>query len=294
MKIIQSFAQFEEGSPYLQHRKKGDYVYLQFYGFLLSQLTITKHCGLITMFCNQKAYNTFFKYIQYDNIIIKENDNGFYMWSKYKLDCLRTINDDFLHIDSDVFVDRNFFTDFINGKCDVLVQDIVPFKQNSLRHFVITNREYFKDTKILTKPFNGRAVSCGTVGINKMAQEYYFAGIDVFYNDMLKIGLEKISYSTLLLEEQLLYLLAFENDFRINSILSDDDVAKYGILEAGTRIGYLHLWMQLKYKRDIINYIRKKIFFDFPEYYDTVLKYEREVLSKFNFFPYFKLPMIYD
>lgn len=294
MKIIQSFAQFDEGSPYLQHVNKPDYVYLSFYCFLLSKLTITEHCGGITMYCNQKAYDSFFKYITYDNIVIKENENKFLMWSKYKIDVMKTINDDFIHVDSDVFVRNNVFRPFINNECDVLIQDIVPHKINMLKRFAFENKEFLAETRILTKPYDGRSFSCGTIGINKAMQEYYFTGIDVLYEAMLKFGLENILAPTLLLEEQLLYYITIENDFKYKPIVPNELLLKYEFLMCNEMVGYLHFWTALKYKKDAIDYIRKRIFFEYPEHYETILRYERDVLSQFKFFHYFKFPLVYS
>lgn len=294
MEIIQSFAQFEEGSPYLQHRRKRDYVYLLFYSYLFSHITISKQYGGFTMFCNKRAYESMLKYIPYHKFQIMENNNEFRMWSKYKIDVMKTINEDFIHIDPDVSLFKNVLDEFINGRCDILVQDIVPFKENSLKPFIFDNTEFFADTKILTKPFDGRAMSCGTVGLTKEVQEYYFTGIDILYDAMLEIGLDNILSPTLVLEEQLLYLLAVENDFVVHNIVEYEMMINYGILNVGETHGYLHLWMQSKFQRKIIDLVRRRIFFEYPEYYEDVLIYEHEVLSKFEFFKHFNFPKIYS
>ena len=293
MKIVQSFAQFEEGSPYLLHQNKPDYIYLSFYSFLLSQLTVTKHHGSIIMFCNQQAYDSFFKYIPYGEIVIKENKNEFLMWATYKLDVLRTINDDFLHVDSDVFISGDSFKSFIDGECDVLIQDVVPRGENKISQFGYNNKDFLADTLILTKPYDGRCFSCGTLGLNKKIQEYYFAGIDVLYKAMLNFGLENFDKPTLLLEEQLLYYITIENNFKYKSVISDELVQKYGIENGGDMIGYRHFWFRMKFKKQYINYIRHRIFFEFPEYYEIILKYEKDVLSKFKFFQGMNFPKIY-
>ena len=294
MEIVQSFAQFEEGSPYLQHRNKRDYIYLSFYCFLLSQITINKLYGGFTMFCNQTAYSKMLQYIPYNTVQIMENKNEFKMWSKYKIDVMRVINDDFIHLDPDVSLFNKVLDPFINGECDVLVQDIVPFKENSLKKFVFDNKDFFAETLILTKPFDGRCMSCGTVGLTKSVQEYYFKGIDVLYEGMLKHGLENIDFPTLILEELFLYLLSYENDFIVHDIIPHESAVNYGIIYAGDKLGYLHVWRRLKYERKTIDLIRKKIFFDFPEYFDLIYKYEHDVLSKFEFFKYFNFPLLYD
>ena len=294
MKIIQSFAQFEEGSPYLDSQRKSEYVYLSFYVFLLSQATIRKHVGPITMFCNQQAYNSFFKYIPYNNIVIMENKNPFLMWAKYKIDVMKTIGDDFIHVDSDIMVDRNIFTPFINGECDVLIQDVVPFKKNLIKSFGFENKDFLAETLILTKPYDGRCFSCGTLGINKSSQEYYFAGIDVLYDAMVKVGIENVDMPTLLLEEQLLYYIAIENNFNFKTIIPDELIAKYGILEGGAEVGYRHFWALHKYRKIFIDYIRKRLFYEFPTHYSILLRYEHEVLSKFEFFKHMGFPKVYS
>lgn len=294
MKIIQSFAQFEEGSPYLQHHNKPDYIYLSFYCFLLSHITIKKLYGNFTMFCNLKAHDSMLKYIPYDGVQIMENQNKFKMWSMYKVDVMKSINDDFIHLDPDVSLFAPVLDPFINGECDVIVQDIVPFKNNRLKKFVYENIDFFSETLILTKPFDGCAFSCGTVGIKKFAQEYYFKGIEVLQEAMLKRGVENIEYPTLILEEQLLYLIACENLFNIHEIIPPELVREHGIMGGGNEIGYLHLWRAVKYKRDIIDMIRKKIYFDYFDYYDVILKYEYEVLSQFEFFKHMDFPILYE
>lgn len=55
MKIIQSFAEFEEGTPHLDDENV-DKKSLNFYSFLLSYLTINKYHGSVTMYCNQKQW----------------------------------------------------------------------------------------------------------------------------------------------------------------------------------------------------------------------------------------------
>lgn len=294
MKIIQSFAQFQEGSPYLGKRKNQDYVYLNFYSFMLSYLSIKEQYGPISMYCNHKAYESFIKYIPYDEIITMENNNPFLVWSKYKTDVMRLINDDLIHIDSDVLLFNNLFDNFIYGDYDIMVQDILPFKRNLIKQFGFDNKEFLADTKILTKPYDGRCMSCGVVGLKKNMQKYYFAGIDVLYASMLKHGLEGVDMPSMLLEEQLLYYIAVENDFKYYEVLSSDLVDKDGVVVGGDKIGYLHLWQKLKFKRDILDQIRKKIYFEYSTHYNIILQYEHDVMSKFKFFKYFNFPLLYS
>jgi len=293
MKIIQSFALFEEGSPYLKNKRNSDYSFLNFYTFLFSYLLLQRMYGSVTMFCNQQAIDSIIKYIPYDKIIIRENDNPFLMWSKYKIDIMRTIDDDIIHVDSDVLLFEDRFKPFIDDDYDIMVQDILPRKENLIKRFGFENKEFLAETLILTKPYDGRCMSCGAVGLKRTMQDYYFAGVDVLYEAMLKHGLENVDMPSMLLEEQLLYYIAVENDFKTYEILSSELVAKHGVVDGGDKIGYLHLWRTLKFKRDVLDNIRKKIFFDFPDYYRLISDYEREVMSGFNFFRHMNFPKVY-
>jgi len=279
MKIIQSFARYEEANPYIKKRKsKADYYYLNFYTMLLSYITLQQQYGLVTMFCDKAAHDSLIKYVPYDNIEIAENQNDFVMWSKYKLDIMRLIGEDFIHVDQDVAVFNDFFKPFIDGECDVLVQDVISRQKNHTKPFVNKNLEYFKETKILTKPYDGQAFSCGSVGLRKNVQEYYFAGIDVLYKSMLEFGLDGLNFAAMILEETLLYLITIENDFKYDYILEQKEVDKLGLLVAGDKIGYAHFWSAAKFKQQYLIGIRNKILNDYPDFSEYLLKFEREVL----------------
>jgi len=293
MKILQTFAKLEDSkSPYLhgekRNNKKEGYYYLNFYSFLLSYATLKKYYGSVTKICNQAAYDSLVKYVPYDEVVIRENQNDFILWNKYKLDMMRTIGDDFIHVDSDVFIFNDFYRDFIDGKIDVLVQDVVSREKNYVsRGFIYENLDFFADTKIFTKSYDGQSFSCGTVGITKKVQEYYFAGIDVFYDAILKVGAENINWINLILEETLLYLLVIENDFTYDYIIPQELVDKYDIMYAGDKLGYVHLWAHNKYKRSIVRQIRTKLIHEFPEYNDWLFKFEHDVFSKMDLFQHF-------
>ena len=289
MKIYQSFAKLDKGNPYINKKKK-DYLYLSFYSFILSYITLKKIYGSVTIFCNQEGYDSLIKYIPYDEIIFMENDNYPEMWSKYKIDCLRTINDDFIHVDSDIFINDDLFKPFLNENYDVIVQNILPRKLNFIKNFGFEQKDFLKNTKIFTKPYDGRCVSCGVIGLKKEIQEYYFKGIDVLYDAMKKIGINNIDKPAMLIEEQMLYFIAIENNFKIYEIIKENQIkSNNDIITVGDSIGYLHVWAGLKFKANIIRAIRKKLFYDYPEYLDYVIKFEQEVMKDKNIFKYMVL-----
>jgi len=288
MNIIQSFARYTGVSPYIKGkgRSKSDYYYLNFYSMLLSYITLQQQYGSVTMFCDKAAHDSLIKYVPYDNIEIVENQNDFLMWSKYKLDIMKLIGEDFIHVDQDVAVFDDFYKPFIDGKCDVLVQDVVSRKKNYTKPLVNNNLEYFRDTKILTKPYDGQAFSCGSVGLTTEVQKYYFAGIDVLYNDMLEHGIENLDFAAMILEETLLYLITIENDFKYHSIIEQQDVDKHGILYAGDKIGYAHFWSRNKFKQQYLTGIRNKLLQDYSGFGEYILKFESEIMTNKPVFKY--------
>lgn len=238
------------------------------------------------MFCDKAAYDSLIKYIPYDNIEIVENQNDFLMWSKYKLDIMKKIGDDFIHVDQDVAVFNDFFKSFIEGKCDVLIQDVISREMNYTKPFVNNNLDYFKNTRILTKPYDGQGFSCGSVGLRKNVQEYYFAGIDILHKDMLNFGLENIEFAAMILEETLLYLITIENDFNYDYILEQKDVDRLGILRAGDKMGYAHFWGASKFRQKYLLQIRNKIIHDYLDFNEYLLKFEGEVMCNKPVFRY--------
>lgn len=290
MQIIQSFAKYKESHYIGKQKSKADYFYLNFYSMLLSYITLQKQYGSVTMFCDKAAYDSLIKYIPYDNIEIVENKNDFLMWSKYKLDIMKLIGEDFIHVDQDVIVFDDFYKTFINGECDVLIQDVVSRKKNFTKTFIYENLDYLRETKILTKPYDGQAFSCGSVGLRKNVQEYYFKAIDIMYEDMMKTDIEKINFAAMIIEETLLYLITTENNFTYDYILPQKDVDELGLMHAGDKIGYVHLWASNKFKRIYIQQLRKMLFTNHPEYLDYVFKFEQEVMIWKRIFRYMVLP----
>jgi len=287
MEIIQSFAKYEKGSPYIEKRKsKVDYFYLNFYSMLLSYITLQQQYGSVTMFCDKAAHDSLIKYIPYDNIEIVENQNDFLMWSKYKLDIMKLIGGDFIHVDQDVAIFDDFYKPFIDGKCDVLIQDVISRKSNFTKPFINENLDYFKGTNIFTKSYDGQGFSCGSVGLRKNVQELYFTGIDILYKSMLDFGLNNLDFAAMILEETLLYLITIENDLNYHHILEQKDVDELGILHAGDKIGYLHFWASTKFKQQYLVEIRNKILIDHSNFSEHILRFEREVLRNKPVFRY--------
>ena len=286
MKIIQSFAQFDEGSFYLKHDKNGlDKLYLNFYSFLLSVLTLQKYYGGVTMYCNQKAHDSFIKYLPYNEVKIHENQNSFTFWNYYKVDAMRRQTGKFIHVDSDVFIFNDLFSDFINGrKYDIIVQDTIKPEWNPFKTAVPVVKDFLKRNNIMNpEDFDGKCFSCGTVGMTTKVKNEYMVLCDLFrdeYNSKkFKVHSDIIS---MISEELSLYLLAVKNSLRAYEVLPFEEVALHGSAKVGNMRKYTHMWFGTKFEPQYIKAMRHKIIKDFPEYEKLVLQYESEVLDKIN------------
>ena len=281
MKIFQTFAQFDENGPYMQKMKDKQNVYLNFYTFLLSYLTLNKYYGSITMYCNQKAYDTFIKYIPYDEIIIKENKNDFFFWNMYKIDMMKLQNEDFIHVDSDVFIFDDLFKNFIDGHYDMMVQDIIPPSENFVKDFYWDNYSYLTNGSLsLSGSYDNRCVSCGTFGMKKHVLDNYFYIVDIIHDAMKRKKLKSVNCQTMILEEFMAYLVALKYNYKIYDILPYDLVVKHNVRKVGDIVKYTHLWTNSKFKDDMVAKVKNKIKKDFPDKFSLVNFYDRNIYNK--------------
>lgn len=279
MKIIQSFAAFDEGSPYLRKGDKKNNILLNFYCFLLSYLTLNKYYGNITMYCNNKAYDLFIKHIPYDEIIIKENKNDFENWNLYKIDSMRLVNDDFIHIDSDVFIFDDLFKPFIeNENYKIIIQDVLSEKRNIISNYFNDNKEYYNNVGF--NNYDKRCFSCGTFGMKLSIQSDYFEHVDKIIRYMDKINFHS-PIKTMVYEELTAYLIWFNKKEKWDyyDILSYDVIDKYGVEDSGNKFKYTHMWFNSKFKDENIALIKNKIKIDFPNQYHLVEKYDKDIMK---------------
>jgi hypothetical protein len=286
VKVIQSFAQYSTGSPYLNNELKGMEVYLNFYSFLLSYLTLKKWYGSVTMYTNQLGYDTLIKYIPYDEVIIKENKNEGLYWNVYKLESIENTNGDVIHVDSDVFVFNDLFRPFYEGDYDLMVQDIITPQRND--HFTGC---FMKDNGLLLNKMNildinkydGRCFSCGVLGIKNEVKGSYLDMVSTLKTniDNKIFKLEERLYAPVS-EELCLYLTSLKHNMKVYSILPYDDIiCNYGNPNpVGNKYGYTHLLAKTKFFEKNITRIKNKILKLFPDQYSIVKKYEVELKRK--------------
>jgi len=281
MKIIQSFAQFDEGSYYLKNGMGGaNNAYLNFYSMLLSVLTLQKYYGEVTMYCNQKAYDNFIKYIPYGEIKIVENKNSFNFWNYYKVDAIRKQTTKFIHVDPDVFIFDDLFSDFINKrKYDIIVQDMLPDYLNPISSEMLIIREYLKKHDIMNhKLCDGRAFSNGVVGMNVKVKKEFVEFADTIKNayedNELKVSETAIS---MISEELALYLVARKNNYSYQEILPYNHILKDGSRDETNKKKFTHMWGNSKFNPQYVEIMKRKIKKEFPEYSALVDEYDSKV-----------------
>ena len=280
MKIIQSFAEFEEGSPYGGNKN----VKFNFYSFLLSYLTLKKYYGHVTMFCNKKAYDDFIKYIPYDKIILMENKNDFIFWSYYKIDAMMMMNEKFIHVDSDVFIFDDLFNEFISNNYDIIVQNRWIREQNNyIRDFVDFNKEFVVNNDIINPNiYDGGSLCSGVVGMNLNTRNQYVRLTKIIKEGYIAEKLKNIEGNavSLISEELPLYLLSLKNNLKVLDILPNDLIKKYGVVGAGNMKKYTHMWFSTKLNSQYVEIMKLKIKKEFPKYDDLVKYYDEKVIDK--------------
>jgi len=286
MKIIQSFAQFDEGSYYLRHDKKNsEKVYLNFYSMLLSVLTLQKYYGSVTMYCNKKAHDTFIKYLPYKEIKIVENKNNFNFWNYYKIDVMRKQTSKFIHVDPDVFIFDDLFSVFMNGRnFDIIVQDVIPDYMNPVNGEMPKIRDYLKKSKFMDpKICDGKAFSNGVIGMTVKVKNEFMKVADTlkkaFENNELKVHEDLIS---MISEEVAIYLLAMRDELRYHEILPYDEVLKNGSRHTANERKYTHMWGDSKFNTQYVEVMKLKIRKEFPLFGDLIDQYDNEVMTNVN------------
>lgn len=284
MRIIQSFAVLKNDShQYVGNKLKGNEVYLNFYTFLLSYLTLKKYYGNVTMYCNKEAYDRFIRYIPYDEIILLENShNNPVYWSYYKVQVMNQMSDAFIHVDSDVFIFDDLFKPFIDGDVEGIVQDRIPASVNFTMGFINDNKVH------LPKGFDGGCYSCGVVGMTKdLLSEYRKVNLKMY--DKVVNGkyrnLQNFQHIICgIIEELGFYITCFENKTKIHEILPYEEIVKEGgdPRKVGNSAKYTHMWFSSKFMKKYIDLIKIKITKEYPQHADLIEIYEKEVIEVNN------------
>ena len=279
MKIIQSYAHFKEGTPRLNGSI--DKMMLNFYSFLLSYLTLKKYYGHVTMYCNKRAKESLIKYIPYDDVKIIENRNSTLFWSYYKVDVISQMNEDFIHVDSDVFIFADLFRKFISSKrYDILIQSQVPKKDNYVHSYVDDFKDFvIKNDLIDPKKYDGRCLSGGCVGMRLKHISGYFKFCETMRRGFIEARFKNKNFIGMASEELALYLYQQKNNLNFFEILPYDDVLKYNETGAGNYHNYTHLYLGTKFEPKYVKLVRNKILKDFPKQKNLVDVYEKEVMK---------------
>jgi hypothetical protein len=290
MKIIQSFAYYKEGNSYISKFLGYDesqnplYLYKNFYTFLLSYLTLHKYYGDITMICNKEAHDKLLKYIPYDNFLFLECEKEFEYWSTYKIDAMKAVSGDIIHVDSDVFIFNDLFRPFIQNKnFDMMVQHKITSERCFLSDFFYHNLDFFTKNNIIDVELYDNCSCCTSVfGLREMDKENYFKISDALYNGFKKemIRVSDMGLKNVIIEEFAAYLGAFKNKLKIYEILPQNLINECGENGAGDKVKYTHLWFGTKFKNNIIKLVKNKIKKEFPDKYCLVENFDDIVYNR--------------
>ena len=278
MKIVQSFAQYGNGSPY---DEKSD-VYLNYYSFLLSYLTLNRYYGHVIMVCNQKAHDTFVKYVPYEETKIVESSYDFELWGAYKVDAMKAVRGGCIHVDPDVFIFADIFGEFIKKKeYDVIIQNYNPpsgWIVDLVVEYIKKNAKFLEENDIITMDeYDGRYAFGGVSGHKFKAKKMYLETVG-----KLEAGIKKGEIeidNPMILEEVSIHLTALKNKLNVYEILPYDLVKKHGQEKVGGMVKYTHMVSKSKYVPKYIDAMKAKIIKDFPEQTKLIQLYEETVLN---------------
>lgn len=288
VKIIQSFAHYEEGNSYLSRRDKNplkskETYHKNFYTFLLSYLTIKKYAGSVTMVCNKKAYDTLLKYIPYDDFVILENKRTFDYWNLYKVDAMMHIDGDVLHVDPDVMIFDNLFDSFLyDENVDTIVQHKALPHKNFLDEFVIRYRDFLIENDILDLRRYDRCGICSAVfGLREKHKKFYYEKMNLIHDKMVDGEMSSFykHHNPIVAEEFLWYLVITKLKLNAEYVLPYELMKKYGGDERkiGDIVKYTHLWLGTRFNDDVLKLVKNKLKNDFPEYVKYVTEYEKNI-----------------
>lgn len=252
-----------------------------FYSFLYSYITLKKHYGSVTMYCDQTAYDELIKYIPYDEVIIKENKYVDYpeLWSVFKIEALRDIKTPFIFVDPDVFIYDNVFDKFIKSNDDILVQSITDIDKYYERFFSV-NSKIFKENDIPT-PID-KLCWDGVFGFNDLKVFKNYLKVYDFYlntylnNEFFTSYGTSISY-TELCEVVAIISTVLKYDYSLSTIYNEDEFDIDELLRLNNRYKFVHLVGKTKYDDGRITLMKNDICeIHGCEYYDYLYNYENK------------------
>ena len=279
MKIIQSFALYDNGSPYDENSD----VHLNYYSFLLSYLTLNRYYEHVIMICNQKAHDTFIKYIPYEETKIVKSSYGFELWGTYKVDAMKAVRGGCIHVDPDVFIFGDVFGEFIKKKeYDVIIQNYNPpsgWVVDLVVDYIKKNAKFLADNDIITMDeYDNRYAFGGVSGHRAAAKKLYLETVAKLEGGIKRgeIAIE----NPMILEEVSIHLTALKHKLKVYEILPFDLVKKHGQERVGSMKNYTHMVGKSKFVLEYVELIKRKIIKEFPEYKKQIQQYEEEMFGE--------------
>lgn len=224
------------------------------------------------------------KYVPYNEVKIVENKNPMLFWSYYKVDIMKSQRQDFIHIDSDVFIFDDLLSPFINDdSCDMIIQNQIPENINYVNNYAEEYGDFLIEKDIIDpEVYDGRCYSCGVVGMRHKHKKGYIDVCEKMRKEFIKRGTTDKWYIGMANEELALYLYAIKNrfKFKVHNILPYEDVLIHTEKGAGNYHSYTHMYLDTKFQPKYVRLIRHKILKEFPEAIKYIERYENEVMKE--------------
>lgn len=269
------------------------YLSKNFYSYLLSALLIKKMGHSIELYCDKNS-EEMYSMIPYDkiNVVDYESDgvdSKFWIWGKIKTHIL--MNEPYIHIDGDVFLFRDILNEKYDNKHAAVVQSLENDKTvgGGFDNVYLKSTIPFPDGKydINWKKYNYEAYNCGVVGFNDMKLKNIYANkvkeilVDLSTNNDFDDNRKKYDGMFLIAEQSLLLYLLKEYNANIYEVIPYDEIKErnYDWYSLATEKGYCHMWGYSKYREDVIDKIKYKVFRYFSEYSDVVGDFEAKFLN---------------
>jgi radical SAM protein with 4Fe4S-binding SPASM domain len=266
MKIVQSYIQ----SKNFKNKK--------FYTFLLNYLVLKKNYGYVVMYCNKIAYDSFIKYIPYDEIILLENKSSIL---SYKIQVIEDINEDFIYIDPEFILFDDSLIPYIKNlyNFDILVKHTNPKEHFGPHHFINNNKKLLNDININTDLYDDKYFCTDIIGMNLKFKEKYISNVkkieQVIKNNMIN---GNYKHYNIILDNLLIYLTYLNNNLKSYEFISPDDI-ELGINYCADKYKFTIFETNNSITQNI-NLVKNKIHRDFPNNFINIDNYEN------NYKPY--------
>jgi hypothetical protein len=288
MKIIQSYWTkpfYSKQNDDWEGRKMGGWNHRKYYymSWALSCLLLKKNYNYVELITDFQGNEILINQLKlpYDSVNISLDSLNHYhedLWALGKIYSYGIQNEPFLHVDSDVFVWKQFDNNIL--ETDLVAQNIeIDFKYDKI--ILLEILEHFNNIPSCISPIFPERLISSNAGVlggkNYNFFKEYSALAFSFVNDNLNnLSKVNIGLSNVIFEQYLFTCLAYEKKIEISYILHNIGNQYFQHLcdfpGVSRRTQYIHIIGP--YKKDSISekWLEERLLFEFPDYYYQILE----------------------